>query len=87
MLRINVHDAKTHLSKYLAAVENGETVIICRRNKPVAEIRSIARAPKHKRLIGPDIPGFEIPESFFEPLSEEELAEWYDAPLTTAGDL
>ena len=35
---VNVHDAKTHLSKLLADVEAGDEVIIARRGKPVARL-------------------------------------------------
>ncbi len=35
---VNVHDAKTHLSKLLADVERGEEVVIARRGKPVAKM-------------------------------------------------
>lgn len=41
MQAINVHEAKTHLSSYLAEVEQGERVVICRRNKPIAELRPV----------------------------------------------
>ena len=39
MIRLNIHEAKTHLSKYLAKLEKGETILLCRRNEPIAEIR------------------------------------------------
>jgi len=88
MIRVNVHDAKTHLSKYLDAVEKGETVILCRRNVPVAEIRALTQRPKRTRPIGPGIPGFEaVADALLEPMSDEELAEWYDAPLWSGDDL
>lgn len=35
---VNIHDAKTHLSRLLKAVEAGERVIIARNGKPVAEL-------------------------------------------------
>ncbi|MBW2734114.1 MAG: type II toxin-antitoxin system Phd/YefM family antitoxin [Deltaproteobacteria bacterium] len=35
---INIHEAKTHLSKILEAVQRGEEVIIAKANKPIAEI-------------------------------------------------
>ena len=35
MIQLNVHEAKTHLSRYLADLERGETIIICRRNRPL----------------------------------------------------
>lgn len=38
---VNVHEAKTHLSKLLERVENGETIVIARAGKPVAELRAV----------------------------------------------
>lgn len=34
-MQFNIHDAKTHFSKLVAAVERGETVTICRNGRPV----------------------------------------------------
>ena len=39
---VNVHEAKTHLSKLLEAVEAGEEVIIARAGKPIARLVSVA---------------------------------------------
>ena len=39
MIRVNIAEAKTHLSRYLKRVEQGETVVLCRRNVAIAEIR------------------------------------------------
>lgn len=36
-MQYNIHDAKTHFSKLVAAVEKGERVTICRNGKPVIE--------------------------------------------------
>ncbi|MEP9383978.1 type II toxin-antitoxin system prevent-host-death family antitoxin [Nocardioides sp. KR10-350] len=36
---VNIHEAKTHLSRLIERVERGETVIIARAGKPVAELR------------------------------------------------
>ena len=49
MVEVNVHEAKTHLSKLLARVEGGEEVLISRAGKPVA--RLVAVAPKRVRRI------------------------------------
>lgn len=38
---VNVHEAKTHLSKLLEQVEQGETVVIARAGKPVAEMTAV----------------------------------------------
>ena len=70
MIRLNIHEAKTHLSRYLDRVEAGETLILCRHNKPIAEVRPIQKA-KTKRTFGVDEGKFEIPPEFFEPLPEE----------------
>jgi prevent-host-death family protein len=80
--KINVHDAKTNLSKYLDRVEAGETIIVCRHNRPIAALRPLPpEAVKRK----PRVPGFDkgkftIPPEFFEPMSEEELSLW-EGPL------
>ncbi len=72
MLNINIHEAKAKLSEYLAAVEAGETVQICRRNVPVAQIVPLQQARKTPRPIGLACDrDFEIPASFFEPLPDE----------------
>jgi prevent-host-death family protein len=74
MLSINIHEAKAKLSEYLAAVEAGETVQICRRNVPVAEIVPLRQPRKSPRPIGLACDSnYEIPASFFEPLPDELL--------------
>ena len=72
MFRVNVHDAKTNLSRYLARVEAGEAVLICRRNVPVAELRPIARRPE-TRPLGLAAGEFEVTDAFFEPLPDDIL--------------
>jgi prevent-host-death family protein len=44
MITVNTHQAKSQLSKLLAAVEEGEVVLICRSGKPVAEMKAVAPA-------------------------------------------
>jgi len=73
MVKVNIHEAKTHLSRYLAEVEKGETVLVCRRNEPIAEIRPVKQPPVERRPIGLAAGKFEVPESFFEPLPEDLL--------------
>ena len=75
MVQVNVQDAKTHLSRYLDAVEKGEVVILCRHNKPIAELRAISKEPAANKQI-PRFglwEGFGVSESFFEPLPEDVL--------------
>jgi len=72
MITINIHEAKANLSRYLAAVEKGRTVIVCKRNVPIAEIRPLPRKSSSKRPIGLAADkGVRLPDSFFEPLPAE----------------
>lgn len=70
MTKVNVVEAKAQLSSLLDRVQSGETVVICRRNIPVAELRPIPLEQVAARRIGIDR-GMKIPDSFFEPLQVE----------------
>jgi len=71
MIRLNIHEAKTHLSRYLSMIRKGETIILCKRNQPIAEIRPFQSRRGQKRPIGLAKGQFTIPREFFEPLPEE----------------
>ena len=73
MIKINIHEAKTHLSRYLPALARGETILLCKRNQPIAEIRPIKQRSGEPRPIGLGKDCFVVPETFFEPLPEAEL--------------
>jgi len=45
----NIAAAKARLSAYLKRVESGETVILARRNQPVAELRPVRRMRRTRR--------------------------------------
>ena len=68
MVRLNVHEAKTHLSGYLDRVAKGESIILCKRNEPVAEIRPLPPQRKTKRPLGLARGVFKVPPEFFKPL-------------------
>lgn len=78
MIRVNVFDIKARLSEYLDRAAAGERILICRHNKPVAELRAVEEARTDPRPIGPlpGRPGFDVPASFFEALDDEELDLW-----------
>jgi antitoxin (DNA-binding transcriptional repressor) of toxin-antitoxin stability system len=76
MIKVNIHEAKTHLSRYLERVAAGETVVICKHNRPVAEIRAVRGRRTTPRPIGLAQGRLAVPPSFFEPLPEAELAAW-----------
>lgn len=71
MIKINMHEAKTHLSQYLDRLAGGERILLCRRNVPIAEICPLPVERNTQRLIGLAKGSFEVPPSFFEPLPEE----------------
>ncbi len=43
---VNIHDAKTQLSRLIARVERGERIVIARAGRPVAELRPPRKAKK-----------------------------------------
>ena len=84
MIKVNIQDAKTHLSNYVARAEQGEVVVVCRHNQPVAELRAIhkTQAPQPrtagllKGLVSWDADAFN-------PMTDEELAQFDGSPLFT----
>ncbi len=74
MEAIDVHEAKTHLSRLLAKVAEGEEVVIARAGKPIARLVPIA--PQGRRVFGQDRGLFEVPDDFDDPLPEETLADF-----------
>ncbi|MBK5102022.1 MAG: type II toxin-antitoxin system Phd/YefM family antitoxin [Desulfobacteraceae bacterium] len=77
MIRVNIHEAKTHLSRYLKRLAKGETILLCKRNIPVAEIRPLPSNRKSPRPIGLAKGKFQIPPEFYEPLPPEILGSFY----------
>ena len=73
MTTVRVHEAKTHLSALLARVEAGEEITVARGDVEIAKIVPL-RPTVARRELG-FVP-FEVPESFFDPLPDEELDAW-----------
>ncbi len=78
MTTITAHQAKTHLSRYLADIEKGKRFVIARRKSPVAMLDPIKRSKRKRRPKAGDIKGapFEFPASAFAPLTDKELRVW-----------
>ena len=72
---INVHEAKTHLSRLLERAHNGEEIVLAKAGKPYARLVPLAPIIKRPRQPGL-LRGMMIPDSFFDPLPEEELRLW-----------
>ncbi|MEE8540925.1 MAG: type II toxin-antitoxin system prevent-host-death family antitoxin [Desulfobacterales bacterium] len=69
MIQVNIHEAKTHLSKLIA---EGKEVIIAKYGEPVARLIPI-RSNSEPRKPGSARDKFEVPKAFFDPLPDEIL--------------
>jgi prevent-host-death family protein len=68
MSEFNVHEAKARLSELVERAAKGEAIVICRRNRPVAELRPLARRPNRPRPEAVLRGTVQIDPGFFEPL-------------------
>ena len=75
MSQVNIHEAKTHLSKLIERASRGEEVIIAHSGKPVARLVAISPVAQG-RCFGAMKGKATVGEEFFEPLPEQELAAW-----------
>ena len=78
MTTVSTHEAKTHLSRYLAEVELGKEVVIMRGQKPVARlVPYVKEEPRNRPKVG-DTTGLRqtVPDEALRALSTKELKEW-----------
>ncbi len=73
MHTVNIHEAKTHLSRLVEAAAAGEEVIIAKAGKPMARLVPLEAAPKPRRL-GLFRGRLNVPDDFDAPLPEDVLA-------------
>jgi prevent-host-death family protein len=73
---VNIHSAKTHLSKLLARVMEGEEIVIAKAGRPIARLVPERPAIATKRIPGIDKGKLWIADDF-DTLPERELARWY----------
>jgi prevent-host-death family protein len=76
MTQVNVHEAKTQLSRLLDLVQDGEEVLIHRYGKPIARLVALASAstPPFGAMRGE----FELPEGWDRPPSREEADKFWE---------
>lgn len=72
MQTINIHEAKTHLSRLVEEVAAGEEIIIAKAGKPIARLVPLDNAPKKRRL-GLLKGQLKVPEDFDAPLPDDVL--------------
>ena len=77
-MEVNIHEAKTHLSRLLERVEQGEEITIMRANVPVAKLTAISQAAA-KRELGWARGEFTVSEDFDDPLPPEIQEAFYPA--------
>ncbi len=65
------------MSEFIEAASRGERVLICKRNLPIAELRPVESVRTEPRPIGLGREAFSVPDSFFEPLPDEVLGDFY----------
>lgn len=76
METVTIHKAKTELSKLLKRVEAGEEIMIARGDKEIARLVPAETPVKKPRVPGAWKGKFTLPDNFFDPMTEEELADW-----------
>ena len=69
-MEVNIHEAKTHLSRLLEHVAVGEEVVIAKAGKPVAKLVPI-KSSRPKFKLGSAKGEFAVPDDFNEPLPKE----------------
>lgn len=82
MRLVNVHQAKTNLSRLIDQAHAGETIVLAKAGKPWARLMPLEtpttrRVPGRLRSQGP----LSQPDALLEPLTSEELADWESGPL------
>ena len=70
---VNIHEAKTHLSRLVEQAAAGEEIIIAKAGKPVARLVPLEARPQHKRL-GLLKGKIRVPDDFDDPLPDDVMA-------------
>lgn len=79
MRTVNIHDAKTHLSKLVDRAAKGEAFVIAKAGKPLVKVIAIALADAPKPRIGFMKGRISVPDNFDE-LGHEEIAAMFEGP-------
>jgi len=82
MTKVNIHEAKTHLSRYIDRVVHGDVIIVCRHNQPVAELRAVETPLVRRARVAGLLKGqVHWEPDAFAAMTDEELAEFDRAPV------
>lgn len=83
MIMVNIFEAKARLSEYLEHAAKGERVLICKRNRPVAELRAVAAPRTSPRPVGLGKGRVSVPATFFDPLPADVLEGFEGSPAAS----
>jgi len=72
---VNIHEAKTHLSRLIERAERGEEIIIAKAGTPKVRLALVAETQPLRRP-GRFAGSLRVGASFFDPLPDEDLAAW-----------
>ncbi len=76
MITISVQDIQRDPLGYLRRVEDGETLVVLRDERPVAEIKPLLLLPQQPRPFGLCAGEFTVPDDFDQPLPDDILKEF-----------
>lgn len=77
-MQVNVHEAKSQLSRLLELVEEGETVVIARHGEPVAELVPARRQTGFPFGIAREEPLVAAGDEWWQPMSDAEAEDWIE---------
>jgi prevent-host-death family protein len=81
MTVVNIHELKARLSEYVDRAQQGDRILICKRNQPVAELLAIEQKRTEARPIGGGPYRYDVPDAFFEPMPDDFLNAVESGPL------
>jgi prevent-host-death family protein len=79
--QINIHQAKTQLSKLVEEAASGKEIIIAKSGKPIARLVSLEKMSSKPRTPGALKGKILIADQFDAPMNETELASWNTASI------
>ncbi|MGL4636604.1 MAG: type II toxin-antitoxin system Phd/YefM family antitoxin [Beijerinckiaceae bacterium] len=70
-LQVNIHEAKTHFSRYVDRAALGETLVIAKAGKPMAKLVPIDHAPPKRKSILGAMPGHMVDDETWREMDKE----------------
>ena len=83
MQSINIHEAKTHLSRLVEQASAGEEIVIAKAGKPMARLMPLAAPAKTPRKLGMLAGKYKVPDDIDSMFGDEIEAMFYGAPSGT----